>query len=250
MAAWAGTECPGCGWSWSRTTTPGRGCAEDAAVRSCQRRSAAPDSHGHRFDPRCLHRCALPGCAVPAARRDLGSELSPRQSGAARGDLTQVVWTRMVLGAATLGVIAVFRRRRPRMGVRLWGHLALLSLLLCTAPFLLYAQAERHIHSSLASSINATTPLLTALLSGLLARGDKAPEGGGRAIGLMTGFTGVVLIVAHGKPLGTTTASGRQPCAWPLPSATPWDSSTSSAAFHHVPCLPMMSRSATSSPEP
>ncbi|ONK11705.1 DMT family transporter [Streptomyces sp. MP131-18] len=70
----------------------------------------------------------------------------------------QVVLGRMVTGAAALLVIvAVTRQRLPRDPV-VWGHLAAVAVLLCVAPFLLFAWAELRLSSGLAGICNATTP--------------------------------------------------------------------------------------------
>ena len=58
------------------------------------------------------------------------------------------------------GASMVTRQSLPRAPIA-WAHLTVVSVLLCVAPFLLFAWAEQHIDSGLASIYNATTPLMT-----------------------------------------------------------------------------------------
>ena len=92
----------------------------------------------------------------------------------------QVVLGRLVSGALALGVMSmVTRQSLPRAPIA-WAHLTVVSVLLCVAPFLLFAWAEQHIDSVLASIYNATTPLMTmlvALAAGLLA--ERPHQGSG-----------------------------------------------------------------------
>jgi drug/metabolite transporter (DMT)-like permease len=74
-----------------------------------------------------------------------------------------------------------------------WVHLAVVAVLLCDAPFLLFAWAELHIPSSLASIYNAATPLMTALWGLAVLPGEHPTRA--RLAGLLTGFAGVVLVL-------------------------------------------------------
>ena len=115
----------------------------------------------------------------------------------------QVVLGRLVAGAAALALIsAVTRQRLPGQAV-VWAHLAVVSVLLCVVPFLLFAWAEQQVSSGLASILNATTPLMTTLVAlGALPQERPTPP---RLAGLLTGFCGVVLVLA---PWAGTTVSG------------------------------------------
>jgi len=105
----------------------------------------------------------------------------------------QVVLARLGFGAVALGiVIAVTRQPLPR-DARVWGHLAVLAVVLCVAPFLLFAMAEQQVSSGLASVLNATTPLMTMLVTVLALPEEKLNLG--RVIGLLLGFLGVVTLI-------------------------------------------------------
>jgi drug/metabolite transporter (DMT)-like permease len=106
---------------------------------------------------------------------------------------TQVVLGRMTAGAATLLiVVAVTRQRLPRAAV-VWGHLTVVAVLLCVAPFLLFAWAELHVSSGLASIYNATTPLMTMMVAVVALPGERPDRI--RLAGLATGFAGVVVVL-------------------------------------------------------
>jgi drug/metabolite transporter (DMT)-like permease len=129
----------------------------------------------------------------------------------------QVVTGRLVAGALTLLVAsAVTRQPLPRRG-RVWGHLFVVGVLLCVVPFLLFSWAEQHISSALASIDNATTPLMTMLVSLVALRAERLSPG--RLMGLLAGFLGVAVVLApwrgaggqvlaHLACLGATTSYG------------------------------------------
>ncbi|MGH3312791.1 MAG: DMT family transporter [Streptomyces sp.] len=105
----------------------------------------------------------------------------------------QVVAARMVFGALLLGlVMLVTRSRIPRDG-SLWGHLTVVSLLLCVLPFTLFAWAEQEISSGLASIYNATTPLTTMAFATVLLSSERLTRDRGTGLGF--GFAGVLVIV-------------------------------------------------------
>lgn len=115
----------------------------------------------------------------------------------------QVVLGRLAAGAVTLAVISVARRSRLPRDPVVWAHLAVVSVLLCDAPFLLLAWAEQRIPSSLASIYNAATPLMTVLWGLAVLPGERPTRA--RMAGLVTGFAGVVLVLGPWH-----LASGRQ----------------------------------------
>jgi drug/metabolite transporter (DMT)-like permease len=106
---------------------------------------------------------------------------------------SQVVLARLVTGAATLAAASAVKRSRLPRDPAIWGHLAVTAILLCDAPFLLFAWAEQHVSSSLASVYNAATPLMTTLFGLALLPGERPTRA--HTAGLITGFTGVVLVL-------------------------------------------------------
>src|SRR5262249_27546599 len=97
----------------------------------------------------------------------------------------QVVLGRLVTGALTLAVISGARRSRLPRDPIVWAHLAVVAVLLCDVPFLLFAWAEQRIPSGLASIYNAATPLMTTVWGLAVLPGERPTRA--RLAGLITG---------------------------------------------------------------
>lgn len=122
----------------------------------------------------------------------------------------QVVLGRLVTGAVVLAAICLIGRHRlPPFG-RVWGHLLAVSLLLCVIPFLLFAWAQQDISSGLASIYNATTPLMTMLIS-LIALREERPTTA-RTVGIAVGFLGVMVVLGPWSGVGSGTALAQLAC--------------------------------------
>lgn len=106
----------------------------------------------------------------------------------------QVVWSRLVLGALTLGIVVIVRRARLPRELKVWAHMTVLAVSFCVAPFLLFAWAQQHVTSGLASIYNATTPIMTAVMAGLLFRVEKLKAV--QIAGIVVGIFGVMIIIA------------------------------------------------------
>ncbi|MFS0733407.1 DMT family transporter [Microbacterium sp. 1P10UB] len=106
----------------------------------------------------------------------------------------QVAWSRLVLGAITLGAFVTIRRERLPRSIRVWGHMLVLGISFCVLPFLLFSWAQQHVTSGLASIYNATTPIMTAVMAGLLFRVEKLRPV--QLAGILIGMLGVGVIIA------------------------------------------------------
>ena len=84
-------------------------------------------------------------------------------------------------------------RHRPRFTWRELGSVALVALGLSVVPFILIPLAELHITSILASLLNATTPLWTALFVALLIPTEKATRL--QIVGLLIGAFGIAVLL-------------------------------------------------------
>jgi len=112
----------------------------------------------------------------------------------------QVAWSRLVLGALTLGVFMLGRRERLPRNPRIWAHMTVLAVTFCVVPYLLFAWAEQHVSSGLGSIYNATTPIMTAIAAGLLFRVEKLSVL--QILGIAVGIGGVVVIIGPWHGLG------------------------------------------------
>lgn len=113
---------------------------------------------------------------------------------------TQVAWARIVLGALTLGAVVLVARPRvdggpvlPREPI-VWLHFLVIGVTGCVVPFLLFTWAQQTVTSSLASILNATTPIMTAIIATLAFRVEKLDAS--RWLGVLIGIVGVVVIIA------------------------------------------------------
>ncbi|MFG6474825.1 DMT family transporter [Microbacterium sp. P06] len=105
----------------------------------------------------------------------------------------QVAWGRLVLGALTLGVFMLIRRERlPRRPI-VWMHLAVVGVVFCLLPFLLFSWAQQHVTSGLASIYNATTPIMTAVMAWAVFRVERLKPV--QIAGIVLGILGVLVIV-------------------------------------------------------
>ncbi len=103
-----------------------------------------------------------------------------------------VAWSRVVLAAVVL--LALAWRAGSLKTLKGRGKwLALYALLEISIPFPLIAAGEQHIDSSLAAIIIAAVPLLIAVLAIRFDPAERAT--GGRLVGLLIGFSGVVALV-------------------------------------------------------
>ncbi|MCU1276550.1 MAG: EamA family transporter [bacterium] len=105
----------------------------------------------------------------------------------------QVAFGRMMFGALTVLAVALVRRERLPHEPRVWAHLLVAATLANTIPFTLFAYAERHITSALASIGNATVPLFTLLFALLLLPSERPTPR--RSLGLTIGFVGVLVVL-------------------------------------------------------
>lgn len=108
----------------------------------------------------------------------------------------QVAGGRLLFGALALGAIVLLKRERMPRAPRTWAHLCVLAASFCVVPYLLFAWAQQHVPSGLASIFNATTPIMTAILAWAVFRVERLRRG--QLAGIGVGIVGVVVIIAPG----------------------------------------------------
>ncbi|MER7845108.1 DMT family transporter [Kitasatospora sp. NPDC096077] len=124
------------------------------------------------------------------------------------------VWValwRSLLGAGTLWVVLLLRGERAPRGRALWGHSAVVAVLLNTVPFTLFSFGETRVSSVLAGVMNATTPLFTLLFAVLTVAEERRP-GARRLCGLGLGFVGVLTVLGVWHGLGSGETVGALAC--------------------------------------
>lgn len=111
-----------------------------------------------------------------------------------------LVWIRPLIGLATLGVILAVRRPKDSSGrilprkISIWLRFTLVGLTFTAIPSALCALAMGTMSSSTVSIYNATVPLFTALVAGLIFKSEKLKVR--NWLGVLIGLTGVFLVIS------------------------------------------------------
>jgi drug/metabolite transporter (DMT)-like permease len=104
-----------------------------------------------------------------------------------------IVVLRVGLAAIVLNAMVRAMGLSMSMDRRVWTAFFSMGLLNNMIPFSLIVWAQTNIASGLASILNATTPLFTVIVANWLTKDEKMTVW--RFIGVVVGFTGVVLII-------------------------------------------------------
>ncbi|WP_207802654.1 DMT family transporter [Motiliproteus coralliicola] len=104
-----------------------------------------------------------------------------------------IVTLRVALAAAALWGIALAMGLRPPTSAKVWLAFAGMGLLNNAIPFALIVWGQTQIASGLASILNATTPLFTVVVAGLLLPDERATPL--KLLGVALGFIGVVVML-------------------------------------------------------
>ncbi len=123
---------------------------------------------------------------------------------------TQLTFGRLALGALVLVPIVLIRRLPRPNGRTMWLHLTVSALIGNAIPYTLFAVAEQSVPSSTAGVINATTPLWTLLLA--VAVRTDARLTARRAVGVLLGFVGVVVVFEPWNGVAGGTVGGILAC--------------------------------------
>ena len=120
-----------------------------------------------------------------------------------------IVLSRLSLGAVTMLVISGVTRS-PLPPRRLWGRLFIAALLMTSGGWVLFAFSEQYISSSLAGIMNGSTPLMTLVVI-LIAFPEERPTRQ-RVVGLLIGFTGILVVIGVWNGMGAATVLGVGAC--------------------------------------
>jgi drug/metabolite transporter (DMT)-like permease len=121
----------------------------------------------------------------------------------------QLVLSRLILGAAVLLSIAAVRKVALPRSAQVWGHIAAAGLFGNVIPFLLLSYGEKTTGAGIAGVLIGASPLLTLALATAALPTERATSR--KAVGLVLGFIGVVLLIGPwDEALGSF--SGRLAC--------------------------------------
>lgn len=111
-----------------------------------------------------------------------------------------IVFVRVALGALALWLYALITGLSiPRIpGV--WVAFFVMGAINNVIPFTCIVWGQTHIASGLAAILNATTPLFTVVVAGILLADEKIT--GVKLTGVITGFVGVILMIGPGSLQG------------------------------------------------
>jgi drug/metabolite transporter (DMT)-like permease len=104
-----------------------------------------------------------------------------------------VVLARVSIAAAALNLVVIAAGYRMPFSLKIWGLFFVMGVLNNLIPFSLIFWGQTRISSSLASILNATTPVWTVLLAHFLTNDEKITPG--RFSGVILGFSGVVVMI-------------------------------------------------------
>lgn len=114
------------------------------------------------------------------------------------------VFLRVGLAAVLLYAFMQLRGHAMPRGERVWRSFFVVAFFANALPFTMFAFAQHHISSGLASILNATTPLWGVLVAHLYTTDERAT--GGKVAGVLLGFAGVATMVG-GAALGGSGAA-------------------------------------------
>ena len=95
---------------------------------------------------------------------------------------------------ATLGLILFTIISRKNFSLRNWRLYLFLGFFNVALPFLLISWSEKHITSGMASVLNSTQPLATALIASIFIKEERLSLQ--RVLGLVVGFAGVFVLLS------------------------------------------------------
>ena len=104
-----------------------------------------------------------------------------------------IVTLRVGIAAIALWSIALAMGLRPPKSAKVWAAFLAMGLLNNVIPFVLIVWGQTQIASGLASILNATTPLFTVVVAGMLLPDERATPL--KLVGVAVGFIGVVMMI-------------------------------------------------------
>jgi drug/metabolite transporter (DMT)-like permease len=110
-------------------------------------------------------------------------------------DITPLTVVLGRVGLASLFLLLFLQVKGIRMpGIsKIWGSFLIMGILNNIIPFSLIVWGQTHIQSSLASILNATTPIFTVLMAHLLTKDEKLTFN--RGLGVLMGWSGVAVLI-------------------------------------------------------
>jgi drug/metabolite transporter (DMT)-like permease len=96
---------------------------------------------------------------------------------------------------AALGLLFFFVFTRKRFPLKFWWLYLFLGFFNVAFPFILITWSEKYISSGLASVMNSTQPLITALIAAIFIKEERLDLQ--RILGFLAGFAGVIVLMSN-----------------------------------------------------
>ena len=149
------------------------------------------------------HRGGLAWALLLALVAMWGSSFLFNKLGVATVPPATLVAGRLGIGAAILVTVMRWRGLRFPSSPEMWMRYLALGLVGNAIPFFLITWGQRVVDSALAGILMAIMPLATLVLAHLFVHGERMTAG--RAIGFVTGFLGIVVLMI-GRGVGPAAA--------------------------------------------
>jgi len=104
-----------------------------------------------------------------------------------------IVFSRVGFASIILLAIVYLKGGKMPSSLKLWGAFFIMGILNNSIPFSLISWGQTHIESSLASILNATTPIFSVILAHFLTRKERLTVN--RITGVLIGWIGVTLLI-------------------------------------------------------
>ena len=111
-----------------------------------------------------------------------------------------VVFLRLFIGSLALIAVIAWRKLQVTRNWRYWALMGAGGMFMNTLPFALFAYAQLHVTSILASIINGATPMMTLLALLIFFRSEKVKPS--LIIGLLIGMVGILIVLAVWQGFG------------------------------------------------
>lgn len=111
---------------------------------------------------------------------------------------------RVLLGAATLGLVALLTRQRIPTSAPTWALITLVGLLSSALPFFLISWGQQFIDGGQSAILMASGPFVALLLSHIWTHDDRLTRN--KLLGMGLGFSGVTVLVGMDALAGTSSS--------------------------------------------
>lgn len=115
-----------------------------------------------------------------------------------------LIAVRLAIGFALLATVVFVARESLPRNPRIYAHLLVMAVINIVIPFTLITHAQQSVDSSIAAILNGAVPLIVIVLAALVFHDE--PITLSRAVGVIVGYVGVVVLVLPGLASASSSA--------------------------------------------